>query len=268
MAKRKRRQTSAGVKAGGLGEGYALILIAALVFGIMGDIPAPTPDWRQNDWDLGDYPAGNSQADWIESVKQPSPSGVGADVMTSANPASEGGSCSNGVDDDGDGLSDAEDPDCLSLSYAQCWAGYYSNDSAATLIGLCVAPPTPAPAWTPACDPSDWVNPTLGTPWDFMCTGTSIHPGSPISDQWCNQITWWPALDEGTPWFGPGSRSDGTSPTGALWVAAMPMPMTDPSWPDQGAGFPGMNPGDPAMLVCGGWVDSAGPHYDGAGDGR
>ena len=85
---------------------------------------------------------------------------------------------------------------------------------------------------------------------------------------WCNLMTWWPANDEGRSWFGPGSRSDPTSPSGLLWTTAMPMPTVDPSWPDQGAGFPGLNIGDPAMVPCGGWIDSAGPHYDGDGDGR
>jgi hypothetical protein len=245
----------------------AVFFIAALVMAGAFSQATPPPDWRKNAWDLGDWPHGGPSADWIESVPQPTPTGAGADIMQSANPGLEGGSCSNGADDDGDGLADAEDPDCLSLGPATCWAGYYSNATTAAIIGLCVGGVTPPPTWTPGCDPSDWVGPGVGTPWDLLCTGSSIHPGSPISSQWCNQITWWPANDEGTHWFGPGSRTDPTSSVGLLWTTAMPMPTVDPAWPDGGAGFPGLNLGDPSMAPCGGWIDSTGPHYDGDGDG-
>ena len=242
-----------------------LILVCALLFGMFGPIPSPPADWRANSWDLGDYPAGTSNDDWIEHVSQPSLTGTGADFIDASNPATEGGSCSDGIDDDGDGLADAEDPDCLSLGVNACWAGYYPNATTATVIGGCgTTPGTLLPTYTPGCDLGVMMP---GAAWDAFCANSPASPMSPDSGQWCNAITYWPSLDEGTAWNGPGSRSDPTSAVGAIWTAAMPVPSAAPTWTGGGAGFPGQMIGSSAMLPCGGWVDAAGFHFDGDGDG-
>ena len=257
-----RKRTPGADVEGSLG----LLLVCALLFGMFGPVPSPPADWRANSWDLGDYPAGTAADDWIEHVSQPTPAGVGADFVSATNPGSEGGTCSDGLDGDGDGLTDAEDPDCLSMGVNACWAGYYQNDITATTIGGCgTSPFTLPPTWTPACDPAA---PMPGVPWDFTCDGsTSIIATSPDSPQWCNHLTFWPALDEGTKWFGPGSRTDSTGPLGLAWTTAMPMPMAPPTWTGQGFDFPGQMVGSAGMQPCGGWIDSAGPHYDADGDG-